>query len=413
MILDLRVQERLRDGGVVHFAVAVAPVSDQVDHHVAAKHGTILERDLSHAHDRVRILPVHMKNGHRLPLGQGRGEARGLIFTRLGGEPQQIIYDHMDRAADRIRTDVGKIQRLRPYALPGEGRVPMQNDRKNFLHSAGSSGARLLGPRAAHDHGIDRFEVAWIRCQMNAEFAPLASAVFPRCADVILDVAAAQHAARVHILEARENIRRALPRDVRHHVQPPAMAHPQHHLLGARRRGRREHLVKQRNDRGHSFERKSFAPQITRLKHLLKKLRADQPFEDKTAIGLRRIALQPLGNPAAALGIINVHEFGADRAAVEFSRSSGGFPVDDQFRMNDWRQEAERIQIRRKISPAPVALKYALVLGAFLHDRFRHFRGYSSFLCKNASGDSANEPGNHILSNMREVRPIRQKSGGG
>ena len=413
MILDFRVQERLRDGGVVHFAVAVAPVSDQVDHHVAAKRGTIFERDLSHAHDRVRIFSVHMKNGHGLALGQGRGEARGLIFARLGGEPQQIIYDHVDRAADRIRPDVGKIQRLRPNALPGKGRVPVQNDRKNFLHSAGISGARLLGARAAHDHGIDRFEVARIRSQVNAELAPFARAVFPRRADVILDVAAAQHAARVHILEARENIRRALSRDVRHHVQPPAMAHAQHHLLRARRRSRREHLVEQRNHGGHAFERKSLAPQITRLKHLLEKLRANQPFEDKAAIGLRRIALQPLGNPAAALGIINVHEFGANRPAVEFSRRRGGFPVDDQFRMNDWRQEAERIEIRRKISPAPVAFKHALVLGAFLHDRFRHFRGFPCFLCKNAPDDSANELGSHILSNMREVRPIRQKSGGG
>ncbi len=275
----------------------------------------------------------------------------------------------------------------------------MENDRKNFLHSAGNSLARLLGARAAHDHGIDRFEMAWIGSQMNAELAPLASAVFPRRADVILDVAAAQHAARVHILEARENIRRALPRDVRHHVQPPAMAHAEHHLLRARRRSRREHLVEQRNNGGHAFERKSFAPQITRLKHLLEKLRADQPFEDEAAIGLRHIALQPFGNPVAAFGIVNVHEFGANRPAVELSSRGGGFPVDDQLRMNDWREEAERIQIRRKISPAPVALKYALVLGIFLHDRFRHLCG---FPCEPLG------QGNHSIKRAADVAFLRQ-----
>ena len=99
----------------------------------------------------------------------------------------------------------------------------------------------------------------------------------------------------------------------------------------------------------------------------------------KPRSGCGGIAFQPLGNPAAAFGIVNVHEFGANRAAVEFSRRGGGFPIDDQFRMYDGRQEAERIQIRRKISPAPVAFKYALVLGAFLHDRFRHFRGFPCF----------------------------------
>src|SRR5258708_35593643 len=115
----------------------------------------------------------------------------------------------MDRAADRIRLDVGKIQRLRPNALPGEGRVPVQEDRKYFFCSAGIAGTRLLGARAAHNHGIDRFEMAWIRRQVNAEFASLVSAIFSRRSNMILYVAAAQHAARGHILEAPENIRRA------------------------------------------------------------------------------------------------------------------------------------------------------------------------------------------------------------
>ncbi len=35
-------------------------------------------------------------------------------------------------------------------------------------------------------------------------------------------------AARIHIFKARENIRGALTGDVRHHIQPPAVAHPEH-----------------------------------------------------------------------------------------------------------------------------------------------------------------------------------------
>ena len=252
------------------------------------------------------------------------------IFPRLGGEPQQIIYDHVDRAADRIRSDFGKIQRLRPDALPGESGVAVQHDGKHFFTSRGKARARLLGARAAHDHGIDGFKMAGIGSQMHAEPAPFARAVFARRADVILHVAAAQHAARIHILKARKNIRRALPRDVRHHVQPPAMAHAEHDLLRARRRRRRQHAVEQRNHRGHAFERKSLAAQIARLKHLLEKFRADQPFEDEAAVGLRRVALQPLGNPAAAFGVINMNEFGADRAAINFSRGGGGLAVYDQ-----------------------------------------------------------------------------------
>ena len=83
-----------------------------------------------------------------------------------------------------------------------------------------------------------------------------------------------------------------------------------------------------------------------------------------------------LGDPSAALCIINVHKFRADRPAVKLSRRSGSFAGSDKFGMHDRRQEAEWIKIRRKISPAPVAFKHTLVVGAFLHDRFRHFRGF-------------------------------------
>ena len=59
-----------------------------------------------------------------------------------------------------------------------------------------------------------------------------------------------------------------------------------------------------------------------------------------------------------------MHEFRADRAAVEFSRRRGGRAFEDQFGMFNRRKETQRIEVRRKIAPAPVALKYALVLGA-------------------------------------------------
>ena len=54
---------------------------------------------------------------------------------------------------------------------------------------------------------------------------------------VVLHVAAAQEAARINVLKAREDILRGLAHDVDHYVQPPAMAHAQHHLLRAQGRG--------------------------------------------------------------------------------------------------------------------------------------------------------------------------------
>src|SRR6266704_2829084 len=49
VILDAFVKLRLSDGGVIDFAMAVAAVSDDVDHYVAAESGAILGRNSSDA----------------------------------------------------------------------------------------------------------------------------------------------------------------------------------------------------------------------------------------------------------------------------------------------------------------------------------------------------------------------------
>ena len=115
-------------------------------------------------------------------------------------------------------------------------------------------------------------------------FGPAACGT-PRGADVIFDVTAAENAARVHVLEAREDIRGALSRDVHHDVQAAAMAHADHDLLGARFRGAGQHAVEQRNQRRHAFEGKSFAAQVARLQNLLEQVGANQPLEDIGAVG--------------------------------------------------------------------------------------------------------------------------------
>ncbi len=57
--------------------------------------------------------------------------------------------------------------------------------------------------------------------------------------------------------------------NVRHHVQPAAVAHGQHHLLGAHLGRRSEHAVKQGNERSDPLERKTLAAGISRLQDLL------------------------------------------------------------------------------------------------------------------------------------------------
>ena len=201
-----------------------------------------------------------MKDGNVLPLGERRRKARGLQILRVRREAEQIIDDHVDRAAHRIRFELGEVQRLRPDALARKRGVAVEHYGEHFC-AATLAGASLLGARASDGDGIHGFKVTGIGSEMRAEPLAFVRGVMARRADVILHVAAAQHAAWVHILKAGKNIRLALSRDVRHHVQSPAMAHAEDDLFcsslsgrQARQRCRRENAIEQRNDCRLAFE---------------------------------------------------------------------------------------------------------------------------------------------------------------
>ena len=88
----------------------------------------------------------------------------------------------------------------------------MHQDRQH-LALAVASEASLLGACASQGDRIDGFEVAGIRDQVNPHLPSTGAGVHARRADVILHVAAAQHAARIDIFEAGEDLgRRAASR---------------------------------------------------------------------------------------------------------------------------------------------------------------------------------------------------------
>jgi hypothetical protein len=132
MLLDRLVQQRLGDGGIVHFAVAVAPVADQVDDHVGAELVAILGGDAGDAHHGIDVFTIDVKDGNRLPPRQLRGETRGVLFAGIGGEPDQVVDDHVDGSADGVAGEVGIIQRLRGDALPGERGVAVHQHGRYF-----------------------------------------------------------------------------------------------------------------------------------------------------------------------------------------------------------------------------------------------------------------------------------------
>src|SRR5882762_3213862 len=96
------------------------PVTDEVHDHVARERLAILERHLSNTHYGVQVFSIDVENGNRLALGQRRSKARGMKLRRRGREAEQIIYDDMDRASDRIGFQIGEVHCFRPDSLTGK-----------------------------------------------------------------------------------------------------------------------------------------------------------------------------------------------------------------------------------------------------------------------------------------------------
>src|SRR6266436_508862 len=123
MILDALVNARLRDSGIVDFAMTVAPITDDVDHHVAAKLRAIVRGQLAYAHDSVRVFAVDVKYRNVLALGNVRGEPRRLFLLWPGSKANQIVDDDVDCSANGVGLQICQVERLCPNALASEGRV--------------------------------------------------------------------------------------------------------------------------------------------------------------------------------------------------------------------------------------------------------------------------------------------------
>ena len=127
MFFDLFVEQRLRDGGIVHLAVAMATIPDQVDHHVSAEGVAVFGGQASHAQCCVHILAVHVEDGNGLAASDASCEASRMLFEVARSESQKIIDDDVDRAAHGVALEVGIVHGLGENALPGECRVAVND----------------------------------------------------------------------------------------------------------------------------------------------------------------------------------------------------------------------------------------------------------------------------------------------
>ncbi len=361
MGVDRLVHPRLRDRGVVDLAVAVAAVPDQVDDDVARKR--VAERggqprDARHGR---QVLAVHVEDRDRQPVGDVGGQRRRVQLLLGGREPDLVVDDDVNAATHREAWQVGHVERLGRDALARKRRVSVQHDR----HDAPSrvrALARLAGPGPPERDWVDRLQMTRVGDQLDAQFAAGARAVAAGRPHVVFHVAAAEHALRVGVLEAGEDVERRTADRLHHHVEPPAVAHADERLLEPLRRAGLEHLVEQRDERGHAFEREPFRSRVAAVQHLFEDVGPDQAFEHRRPVDAGDRLLHPLPHPLAALRVRNVHELGADRAAVPAPRLCGLLAAGRQVRVRPRRPQPERVDSRLEVSPAPEGVEYAVVV---------------------------------------------------
>src|ERR1700752_4290855 len=102
VILDGFIEPGLRDRRVVHLAMPMATIADQIDDHVAAKFGSIFGGQLPNPYDCVRVLTIDVKHWNRLAFGNVGSETRRMLLWRTRGEPNEIVHDDVDRPAHRV-----------------------------------------------------------------------------------------------------------------------------------------------------------------------------------------------------------------------------------------------------------------------------------------------------------------------
>jgi len=238
----------MRHGGIVHLAMSVASETDQVDDHVTLETTTVLRGETSGTDDRREIFAVDVKDRDRQPFRNVGRKATRMELRRIGRESDQVVHDHVNRPADGVTRQAGQVERFRHDALTGERTIAMEHDRQ-YLQAILISESDLPRACAAEHHGVHGFEVTRIRDELHPERMTVARLVRAGRALVVLDVATAEHAAWICVLEPCEDISGILPDRVHHHVQTTAMAHPEHHLGCTVDCGAGQEFVEQRYQR--------------------------------------------------------------------------------------------------------------------------------------------------------------------
>ncbi len=401
MVLDEGVAARLGDGGVVDLGVAVAAVANEVDDDIGVEGGAVVGGDGGDADYGFGVLGVDVEDGDGEALGEVGGEARGVGLLGVGGEAEQVVDDDLDGAADGEAVDGGEVEGFGPDALAGEGGVAVDDHGEDLGVGVGVAcreGAILTSARAAHDDGVGGLEVRRVGGEVERDGLAVGGGEVAGGAHVVLDVAAAHGGLGRDVFELREDLFGLAADGVDHDVEAAAVAHGEDGAIDAVLGGGGEELVEKRDEDGEAFEGEALGAEIALLDDLLEEVGADEVGEDAllvddagagAGVEAGRV-FEALLDPGAALGRGDVHELGADGAAVIAAGLFGRGAV--RGRRGEWLGRevlAERVERGLEVAPAAEDVEHGLAGGGFSGGfwggeglcRGRGFGRHGWFLC--------------------------------
>ncbi len=325
LLLDEVVHQRLRVRRVVALVVTAAAVADEVDDDVLLERLAVLEREPGDPDARLGVVAVHVEDRRLHHPGDVGAVERRARRGRRGGEADLVVDDDVDRAAGAVAAQLREVERLGDHALAGERRVAVDEQREDRERGALVEHV-LLGAGDALEHRVDGLEVGRVRRHRHLDLGPGAGAELALGAEVVLHVAGALDRARVDVaLELAEDLAVLLADDVREHVEPAAVRHADGDLVEAVLGRRLADLVDQRDGRLAALEAEPLLADELRLQEGLEGLGLVELEQDAQLLLAGRLhvrLLDALLDPAALLGVLDVHVLDADRAAVRVAQDA-------------------------------------------------------------------------------------------
>ena len=141
------------------------PVPNEVDDDVLAKGGAVLDGEAAREDDIAHRLRVDVQHRRADGLG-GVARVRARAAEALGRrEPELVVRDEVDGAADRVTVEARERVRLGDDALARDGGVPVDEE------AHGVAALVAPRPRLADRDGVDRLEMRGVGEENDSDVA--------------------------------------------------------------------------------------------------------------------------------------------------------------------------------------------------------------------------------------------------